>query len=391
MIPYGRHYINNDDIQAVTDVLRGDWLTQGPKVKEFESIVAEFVGARYAVAVSSGTAALHLAALVLDIGQDDIVVTSPNTFVATANAVCFAGGSPVFVDINSNTLNIDTQLLEQYVQDNQNIKAIFPVHFGGLPCDMAKIKSMADSCGAKIVEDAAHALGAMYEDGTKVGNCKYSDITIFSFHPVKLIAAGEGGMLTTNDKEIYQKLLRLRSHGINKEDDKYIYPENACDGKQKNPWYYEMQELGYNYRITDFQCALASSQFSKLDQFVSRNREIAAVYDRSFLDNAVIRAGQAGGYSGNSAYHIYVIQVSFEDIGINRGKVMELLKERGIGTQVHYIPVHLHPYYQSRGFKPGDFPVVENYYKQALTIPLYYSLSDQEQQSVIEKLNEIIS
>ncbi|MDP2276853.1 MAG: DegT/DnrJ/EryC1/StrS family aminotransferase, partial [Nitrospirota bacterium] len=283
MIPYGKHCISEDDINAVISVLKSDWLTQGPKIEEFERAVAEYVGARYAVAVSSCTAGLHLAAMAAGVGPGTSLITSPITFVASANAALYVGGRPAFADIDPDTVNISPGSLKEALEKNPDTRAVVPVHFAGLPCDMPAIKSVADQAGAVIIEDAAHALGATYPNGQRVGSCAYSLMTVFSFHPVKAIAAGEGGMITTNDEPTYRKLLRLRSHGINKLDDPFQLPEQAETNGAQDIWYYEMQELGFNYRITDIQCALALSQFKKLDKFITRRRELVKAYDAEFV------------------------------------------------------------------------------------------------------------
>lgn len=385
-IPYGRHYIDEEDIQAVVEVLRNAPLTQGPKVEEFESRVAEYVGAKYAVAVSSGTAALHLACMAADIGQGDNVVTSPNTFVASANCALYVGATPQFADIDPITLNISPVALEEKCKRLGKVKAIIPVHFAGLPCDVLEIRKIADKYNSVVIEDASHALGATYSHGGKVGNCAHSDMTVFSFHPVKIIAAGEGGMITTNDVQLYRKLLRLRSHGITKLDDHFENHEEAFSDGFTNPWYYEMLHIGFNYRITDIQAALALSQFSKLEQFLARRREIAAVYDRELQNIAHIKPAQLSGRA-QSAHHLYVVRIDFEAIGKTRRIVMNSLVEQGIICQVHYIPIHLQPVYRGLGYKRGDYPVAEAYYDEALSLPEYYSLSNEDQIRVIAQVS----
>lgn len=283
MIPYGKHHVEEDDIQAVAAVLRGGVLTQGPAVEAFESAIAGYVGAKYAIAVSSGTAGLHLAAMVAGVGPGAALITSPITFVASANAGLYAGGRVVFADVDFGTVNMSPASLEKALADNSDVKAIVPVHFAGLPCDMLAIKSLADKAGAAVIEDAAHALGATYSNGSKVGCCENSLMTVFSFHPVKAIAAGEGGMITTNDETVYRRLLRLRSHGINKLNDPLLLSGQAYTDGVLNPWYYEVQELGFHYRITDIQCALGLSQLKKLDKFLERRRILVERYDAAFL------------------------------------------------------------------------------------------------------------
>lgn len=389
-IPYGRHHIDEDDIQAVVDILRGTQLTQGPKVEEFERAIAGYVEAKYAVAVSSGTTALHLACMAADVGAGDKVVTSPNTFVASANCALYVGASPEFADIDADTLNMSPAALAQRCASLGKVKAIIPVHFAGLPCDMVPIKNIADDYGAVVIEDASHALGATYPHGGRVGNCAHSDMTVFSFHPVKIIAAGEGGMITTNSEILYRRLLRLRSHGINKLDDLFVDQEKAYTNGEKNPWYYEMQELGFNSRITDIQCALGLSQFGKLDSFLSRRREIAAEYDHVLKGCPFLTQPQMSGRN-NSANHLYVIRIDFDSLGMSRGDVMTKLLAADVGTQVHYIPVPYQPYYQNLGFRVGDFQVAEKYYREALSIPLYYGLSPEQKQKVIDSLKSLLN
>lgn len=389
MIPYGRHHLDEDDIAAVTEILQGGLLTQGPMIEAFETAVADYVGARYAVAVSSCTAALHLAALSADIGSGRTLVTSPITFVASANAALYCGGTVAFSDIDPSTANMDPDALEAVLADADDVGVVAPVHFGGLPCDMERIGAVARKAGALVVEDAAHALGAHYADGSRVGSGKYGDMTAFSFHPVKAIAAGEGGMITTNDEHLYRRLLRVRSHGINKLDDDMAGSDLAFENGKPNPWYYEMQELGYHYRITDIQCALALSQLKKLDRFIARRRELAAVYDAAFSTFSNLRPAQPMARE-RSGLHIYVVRIDFAAAGISRGDLMRALSSREIGSQVHYIPVPAHPYYRQHGFAPETYGHAWQYYQEALSIPLYYDLTDAQQSDVITALHEII-
>lgn len=389
MIPYGRHHLDEDDIIAVTEILRGGQLTQGPMIEAFETAVADYVGARYAVAVSSCTAALHLAALSADIQPGRSLVTSPITFVASANAALYCGGTVAFCDIDPSTVNMDPHALEVMLLDTSDVGVVAPVHFGGLPCDMERIGTAARKAGALVVEDAAHALGARYEDGSRVGSCQYADMTAFSFHPVKAIAAGEGGMITTNDEVLYRRLLRARSHGINKLDDTMEASELAYENGKPNPWYYEMQELGYHYRITDLQCALALSQLKKLDRFLARRRELAAAYDAAFSTFSNLRIAQPMARD-RSGLHIYVVRIDFAATGLTRGDLMRALRSRNIGSQVHYIPVPAHPYYRERGFTPQAFSHAWQYYQEALSIPLYFDLTDAQQSDVIAALRELV-
>jgi len=389
MIPYGKHHIDEEDIQAVVDVLRSGVLTQGPAVEAFERSVAKYVGAKYAIAVSSGTAALHLAALAAGVGPGTSLITSPITFVASANAGLYAGGRVVFADIDPNTVNMSPDALKEALVKNPDTRAVIPVHFAGLPCDMPTIKSVTDQAGAVVIEDAAHALGAQYPDGQRVGSCAYSLMTIFSFHPVKAIAAGEGGMITTNDESIYRKLLRLRSHGINKLDDPFQLPEQAETDGVRDPWYYEMQEIGFHYRITDMQCGLALSQFKKLDSFIARRIALVKRYDEAFVCMSNCQPAQAMGRD-QSGHHLYVLRIDFDSIGLSRGQLMQELKSRGIGSQVHYIPVPAHPHYRRLGFKPEDYPNAQKYYQVALSIPLFYDLTDDQQEQVITAIKELV-
>lgn len=364
-------------------------LTQGPAVEAFEQAIAEYVGAQYAIAVSSGTAALHLAALVAGLKPGASLVTSPITFVASANAGLYVGGRIVFADIDPDTVNMSPGTLKDALAKNTDARVVIPVHFAGLPCDMPAIKSIADQAGAVVIEDAAHALGASYPDGQRVGSCAYSLMTIFSFHPVKAIAAGEGGMITTNDESTYRKLLRLRSHGINKLDDPFQLPEQAETNGVRDPWYYEMQELGFHYRITDMQCGLALSQLKKLDRFIARRLALVKRYDEAFAGMRNCRPAQTAGRE-QSGHHLYVLRIDFDSIGLSRGQLMQELKSQGIGSQVHYIPVPAHPHYRRLGFKPKDYPNAQKYYQEALSIPLFYDLTDEQQLAVIAAIKELV-
>jgi len=399
IIPYGRHYIDENDIQAVANVLRNGMLTQGPKVVEFENKISNYVGAKYAVAVSSGTAALHLACIACELGDGDEVLTSPNTFVATSNSILYVGARPIFVDIDKNTLNIDINQIDKTITNSKNIKAIFPVHFAGSPCDMDSIEKLANKHNLVIVEDAAHALGATYKNGNMVGNCQYSDMTIFSFHPVKGIAAGEGGIITTNNEKIYRQILTLRSHGITKgnfefpgisvADDSLINKDNALENGQLKRWYYEMQNLGYNYRITDIQSALAVSQMGKIDKFLDRRRELVSFYDEAFQSIDAIHSTQLSGRK-QSSHHLYVVNINFDKIKISRHVLMSSLAKDGIGSQVHYIPAPMHPYYENLGYRYENYPNTKSYYETTLSLPLYYELSTKDQEYIINKLIRLI-
>lgn len=378
MIPYGRQTISSDDIKAVNDVLASDWLTQGPAVVKFEQAVADYCGVQYSLSVCNATAALHLACRALGLGTGDILWTSPNTFLASANCALYCGASVDFVDIDPLTYNLCHKALalklEQAKLNNCLPKIIVPVHFAGMPCDMQEISRLAKLYGCFIIEDASHAIGADYLN-EKIGSCRYSDITVFSFHPVKIITTGEGGMALTHNKTLHQKLLLLRSHGMTRD------PANmskVSDGA----WYYEQMELGYNYRLTDLQAALGLSQLTRLDEFIIRRRYLAERYNKA-LSGLPVQL-PLGHSLTDSAWHLYVIQT------VNRAEVFDQLRAAGIGVNVHYIPVHSQPYYQQFGFKWGDFPKAEQYYNHAITLPLYFTLSEVDQDYVIEQLRSAL-
>lgn len=372
VIPYGKQTIDEDDVRAVAETLKSDFLTTGPKIQEFEKKFAEFVDAKYSVAVSSGTAALHLACLAVELKQEEELITSPMTFAASANCALYCGAKPVFVDIKEDGL-IDEELIEERI--TPKTKIIIPVHYAGLPCNMKKIKEIAGKHNIFIIEDACHALGAEYEN-TKIGDCAHSDMAVFSFHPVKHITTGEGGMITTNSEEIYKKLLLLRSHGITKD-------RNELLNKNEGSWFYEMQMLGFNYRITDIQCALGISQLKKIDEFVGRRREIAKKYDEAFFGVDAVETLRETGNVKN-AYHLYVIEV--EDSG-KRLELFNHLKENGIFCQVHYIPVHWHPYYQKLGYKKEECPKSGKFYERIISLPMYPSLKNDEQEKIVKIIN----
>ena len=388
MIPYGKHYIDQEDINAVIKVLKSDNLTQGPLIAAFEKEISKYVVAKYSVVVTSCTAGLHLASIVSKMNKGKVLLTSPNTFVATANSALFCGAETIFADIDSSTINISTDSIEKVILENK-VHAIAPVHFGGLPCNMKKIKEIADKVGAIIYEDAAHAFGSSFPDGSKVGSCKYSDMTVFSFHPVKSIAAGEGGAITTNDKKIYEKLMRLRNHGLEKNQKNFQLKNNSFTNDLNSPWYYEMQELGYNYRITDIQCALGLSQLKKIDKFIKRRRELAKKYDLAFenLKNCEPIQKNMRDFSSN---HLYVLKINFKKLSKTKESLMEEFKSAEIITQVHYIPVISHPYFQIKNYKNSDFPNSYNYYNSALSIPLFYALTDKQQSYVIDQVKKLI-
>ncbi|MFC1484955.1 UDP-4-amino-4,6-dideoxy-N-acetyl-beta-L-altrosamine transaminase [bacterium] len=375
-IPYGKQCINKDDIELVCEVLNSDWLTQGPLIERFEKALAKYCGAKYAVAVSNGTVALHLACRVIGVEKNDEVITTPITFVSSSNCVLYCDGRPVFADIDPRTLNINPNRIKEKITDKT--KAIIPVHFRGEPCDMESIYEIVKANNLFIIEDAAHALGSKFKN-QKIGNCKYSDMAIFSFHPVKHITTGEGGAITTNNKDLYEKLLLLRTHGITK-------AKSLFKNKDSGPWYYEMQDLGFNYRITDIQCALGVSQLKKLDTFIKRRREIVDIYNKAFSNVEWIQTLIEGENSYNS-YHLYVALFDFDYIKKTRKEVFEILYKNNIGAQVHYIPVHLQPYYKKNlDYKYGDYPEAEAYYEKAISLPLYPKMNDDDVYYVIENV-----
>jgi len=382
-IPYATQWIEEDDILTVASALRSAYLTQGPLVEEFEKKVAEYCGAKYAVAVNSGTSALHITCLAAGIKIGDEVITSAITFAASANCVLYCGGKPIFADIDPETALIDPADIRKKI--TKKTKAIIPVHFAGHPADMYEISKIARENNLIVIEDAAHALGARYKlrnsnDWIKIGSCTHSDMTIFSFHAVKQLTTGEGGIVLTNSEVLYKKLLMFRSHGITRDSSLFTTHNSQFTG----PWYYEMQELGYNYRLTDIQCALGLSQLKKLDEFITRRKEIANIYDEAFskMENVdYIREKQ--GF--DSSRHLYVILVN------NRKEVFNFLrKESKIMVNVHYIPVYQHPYYQNLGYKRGLCPGAEKYYSHAISIPMFPKLTNDEVYYVIERIAEAV-
>ncbi len=387
-IPYARQSIEADDIEAVLGALKSDWLTTGPEIPKFEKELADTCGARFAVVCANGTAALHLAALALGLKSGESVVTTPITFLATANAARYVGADVIFSDVNAETINLDPERLGDLLKrSSKKIKAIFPVHFAGQPAEMEEIYRLSKDYGLSIVEDASHALGASYRtdagEKVRVGSCRHSDLTVFSFHPVKHITSGEGGAITTNDERLYERLKVLRNHGM---------ISNPSEG----PWFYEMREVGMNYRLTDIQCALGRNQLKKLETFLARRKRVAEIYREGFKPFVdFIRPVQVlPGFDGDvrHAYHLFPVRIDFRRLGISRSDVMMRLKGAGIGTQVHYIPVHLQPYYRNLyGTKKGDFPNAEAYYEEALSLPMYSSISDEDLQRVLAATAEIFS
>lgn len=379
-IPYGKQWIDEDDKKALAGVIGDDFITQGYRVEEFEEAICSYTGARYCVAVSSGTAALHIAVAALEIKKGSEGITSPNTFLASANCLVYNDLKPIFADINPSTYCIDPNQIEKKI--TSNTKVLIPVHFAGQPADMLAISKLAKVHRLFVIEDAAHAIGTKYDNGDKVGSCKHSDMTVFSFHPVKTITTGEGGAITTNSPKHYKRLLMLRSHGITKDP--------SLLSQKNGPWYYEMQVLGFNYRITDIQAALGVSQLKKIEKFIIRRREIVDSYNEAFKNCKFVKIpAQAEGV--RSAFHLYVLQIDFHEINKSRTDIMSALKEKNIGSQVHYIPVHLQPYYiKNFGYKENDYTIAENYYSQCLSLPLYPKMTSREVDYVIKELKNVI-
>jgi UDP-4-amino-4,6-dideoxy-N-acetyl-beta-L-altrosamine transaminase len=385
MIPYGRQNITEEDIQAVVETLKSDYLTQGPKILEFEKAFAKYIGCKYAVALSNGTAALHLNTLALGVKLGDKVITTPITFAASANCVRYCGGEVVFVDIDPETYLLDINAVRKLLEASPKgtYQGIIPVDFAGRAVDLEAFRSLADEFGCWIIEDSCHSPGGYFVDsnGNKqhCGNGNFADVAIFSFHPVKHITSGEGGMITTNNEELYQKLLTFRTHGIVKSNDLYTNSIEFAGGKDSYPlWYMEMQDLGYNYRITDFQAALGLNQLKRAEESLQRRREIALKYQEAFRSKDFVK-GQAGEVEGH-AYHLYVLEVE------NRLALFNNLRDDQIYAQIHYIPTHLMPYYRQFGWKEGDMPHAENYYKNCISLPMYPTLSKEEQNFVIERI-----
>lgn len=384
MIPYGKQDINQADIDAVVDVLRSDFITQGPVVPAFERTVADYCGVKYAVAVNSGTSALHIACRALGVGHGDVVWTTPITFVASANCALYCGAVVDFVDIDPRTYNMSTkklaEKLEQAEKQDKLPKVVIPVHLCGHPCNMAAVHELGQKYGFRIIEDASHAIGGRYK-GELVGNCRYSDITVFSFHPVKVVTTGEGGMCVTNNPELARLLELLRSHGITRNELEMTCP---ADGS----WYYQQIDLGYNYRMTDIQAALGVSQMKRLDEFVAQRHAIAKRYDQLLNDLPVITPWQhPDGYSG---LHLYVIRLKLDEIQTTHKEVFESLRKQGIGVNLHYIPVYLQPYYEKMGFKAGYCVEAEKYYAEAISLPIFPTLDEGNQDSVIELLHHLL-
>ena len=376
MIPYGKQDINQADIDSVVDVLQSDFLTQGPKTPLFEKTVSNYCGAKYGVAVNSATSALHIACLALSLGKGDYFWTSPNSFVASANCGLYCGAKVDFVDIDKKTYNMSAIELEkkliQAKKDNKLPRVVIPVHFAGQSCDMKKISSLGREYGFSIIEDAAHAIGGKYLD-KPIGNCQYSDITVFSFHPVKIITTAEGGLATTNSRELAEKMQLLRSHGVTRNP-------SLMNKESEGDWYYQQIDLGFNYRMTELQAALGISQMQRLDDFVARRNILRERYDKLLDGMTLVKPSQFE--DGLSAMHLYPIKVN------NRAKIFNKLREGGIGANVHYIPIHMQPYYKSLGFKSADLPVSEEYYNSAISIPLFSTMTKNQQDKVIKCLEK---
>ena len=381
MIPYGKQAINQADIDAVVEVLQSDYLTQGPKVPAFERAVADYCGVKYAIAVNSATSALHMACLALGLGEGDWLWTSPNTFVASANCARYCGASVDFVDIDPRTYNLCADQLEakliQAKADNKLPKIVIPVHFAGQSCDMKRIHQLSQIYGFKIIEDASHAIGGRYLN-QPIGACQFSDISVFSFHPVKIITTAEGGLATTNQPELAEKMQLLRSHGVTRE-------AHLMDQPLEGPWYYQQVDLGFNYRMTELQAALGVSQMTRLEAFVARRHQLAQQYSERLADLPFVLPYQHP--DTHSSLHLFPILLP---VNLDRGQAFNALREKGLGVNVHYIPVHTQPYYRQLGFKPGDFPQAEAYYQRAISIPLHQGLTDTQQDYVVECLAQLV-
>ncbi|MEM7065414.1 MAG: UDP-4-amino-4,6-dideoxy-N-acetyl-beta-L-altrosamine transaminase [Cyanobacteria bacterium P01_B01_bin.77] len=383
-IPYGKQHITQQDIDSVVAVLKSDWLTQGPMISRFETAIANYCGAKYGVAVSSATAALHIACLAAQLESGHQLWTSPNTFVASANCGLYCGATIDFVDIDSKTYNLNTTELENKLSNAEKQgtlpKILMPVHFAGQSCDMEKIGALAQKYNFQVIEDASHAIGGRYQ-GQAIGACSFSDMTVFSFHPVKIITTGEGGMVLTNRVDLYEKLIRLRTHGITRDS---TLLQDASHG----PWYYQQLELGYNYRMTDLQAALGLSQLQELDTFVEKRYWLVARYDQLLQELPLVLPWQHPDTS--SSWHLYVVRLKLDEIRTTHRQVFETLRQKGVGVNLHYIPVHTQPYYQNLGFSWGDFPQSEQYYREAISLPLHFGLTSTEQEYVIQMLYEAI-
>lgn len=383
-IPCATQWIDESDIEAVVKILRSDWLTQGPAIESFEKSVADYCGAKHAVAVCNATAALHLACLALGLKPGDTLWTSPNSFVASANCALYCGANVDFVDIDPRTGNLSVEQLRQKLEAAGRAgklpKIVVPVHFAGQSCEMEEIFELSKHYGFRIVEDAAHAIGGRYQN-SPVGDCKFSDVAVFSFHPVKIITTGEGGMLLTNRDDLYEKFLRLRTHGITR-DPRFM------DGESHGAWHYQQTGLGFNFRMTDIQAALGASQMKRIDSFVSRRRELAARYDKLLKNLPITLPWRHPGTE--SSWHLYVIRLQLDKIRKSRREIFDQLRAAGIGVNVHYIPIHTQPYYRQLGFEPGQFPEAGKHYAEAISLPMFAKMTDAEQDSVVAALEKIL-
>lgn len=381
MIYYGKQFIDEQDINAVIEVLKSDFLTQGSVIENFEKAVAEYCGTKYAVAVTNATSALHIACLAVGLDRGDMLWTSPITFTASANCGRYCGADVDFVDIDDSTYNMSISALKEKLEKSKiKPKVVVPVHLAGQSCEMQEIYDLSKQYGFTVIEDASHAIGADYKD-TKVGCCKYSDMTVFSFHPVKIITTGEGGMVLTNSEELYKKLTLYRSHCITRD-------ENLMTKEADGPWYYQQIGLGLNYRMTELQAALGLSQLAKVDKFVARRRQLAERYNELLKDLPLKLPYQ--NTDTDSSWHLYIVRVDFNKVKKTKKQIFAEMKAKGVCLNLHYIPVHTQPYYQNLGFKYGNFPVSEKYYKEAFTLPLYYSLTDEQQEYIVSTLKEVL-
>tara|TARA_B110000495_G_scaffold200921_1_gene217164 strand:- start:20 stop:1177 length:1158 start_codon:yes stop_codon:yes gene_type:complete len=384
MIPYGKQDINQSDIEAVIEVLKSDFLTQGPQVPLFEKNVSNYCNAQYGVAVNSATSALHVACLALGLGKDDWLWTSPNSFVASANCGLYCGAKVDFVDIDPKTYNLSVEELKkkliQAKKDNKLPKIVIPVHFAGQSCDMQSIHKLSKEYGFKILEDASHAIGGKYLD-KPIGGCQYSDITVFSFHPVKIITTAEGGLATTNQKELAEKMQLFRAHGITREP-------KLMTKKTEGGWYYQQVELGFNYRMNDLQAALGIAQMKRLDKFITIRHSLKQRYDELLKDLPLITPAQSS--DSYSSLHLYPVQLKLEQLSKAHNQIFDELRKNGVGVNLHYIPIHMQPYFQNMGFKKGNFPIVEDYYSRAISIPIYQGLTTELQDKVVKVLKDLL-
>lgn len=388
LIPYGKHFIDAKDVKNVSKALKSQLITQGPLVAKFEKAVCKLLKVKYAVAVNSCTAGLQIAIQASGKKKTNFI-TSAVSFVSTANAILFNNLKPIFTDINSENLNLSVSKVKQQLKRNKNIKGIIPVHLGGVASGSKDLFKVAKKRNIVVIEDAAHSFGSKYEDGSKIGSCKYSDMTVFSFHPVKTITTGEGGMITTNSKKFYKKLLNLRNHGIEKDKNFFTNKSLAYSKNQINPWYYEMVNLSFNYRINDIQCALGLSQLKKLKKILKKRRDIALYYDKHFKRFKNLKPLQIK-QRKLSSNHLYIVKIDLEKIKLNKNQIMSKLKAKGILTQVHYIPIVFHPYYKNKGYKINNLPNSVNYYDCALSIPIHLNLKTEEIKKIIKNLKIIV-